>query len=426
MGKLISPVDLSKHRLTSGFGNRKNPFNGSNDYHGGVDLAPNNGMPSDIFAVADGVVTFAGLGGEFTYAGKKYRNPEIYIDHGNGIVSQYIHMSNIAVRAGERVKAGQFIGRTGKEGAATGIHLHFGLRINGVYVDGWPYIQGKEINLPVVNTNNQNQINMPTTTNNNLKPWQYQVKRGPWISNVVQELIESNLGVFPALGDNANSYALFTQLNLELYHNSKNEYATPTGGFKPGMIVNWRQPDSDISPTVVTAVATDEIKNLQAQVEQKEKELQAEKEANKNLLYENEKLKTPSPVQTVDAPVDSEHSHDDGQVIPENSGVTQVDIDFSNTIKLSELKPFKVRFIEWWNKQGELFRYGVPVVVSWITPVLSSLVVFLVTKDLTLTVGTGTVTLFPKDQIQSYIIAGLRKLQDEANEYYRSEIGNLK
>lgn len=418
MGKLVSPVDLSQHRISSPFGNRKNPFNGTNDFHGGVDFAPNNGQPSNIYAVADGTVVFAGLGGEFTYAGKKYRNPEILIDHGNGIFTSSLHMSVIAVRAGEKVRAGQYIGKTGKEGAATGIHLHFGLRINGVWVDGLPYIKGQEINLPAV-LNNQNNNNMQNDVQ--LKPWQYKVARGGWISNVVQELIQNGLGAFPNLGDNANSYALFTQLNRELYQNSKGEYATPTGGFRAGMVVNYRQPDPEVTPAVVVASTTDEMKSIQAALDAKEKELEAEKERNKNLLYENEQLKTSKPV---DSQVDSEHSHVDSET-PKNSGITAVDIDFSKSIQLNELKPFKIKFIEWWDKQGELFKYGVPVIISWLVPVLTSLVTFYITKDLTLTTGSGLVTLLPKDQLQSYIIAFLRKLQEECNEYYRSRVEGI-
>lgn len=150
--KLIWPVKKEDNVLTSGYGKRTFWMNGKlvTDFHTGIDLAPKNGQPSDEFAVADGLVIFAGLGGSFVYAGKTYRNPEILIDHGNGVISQYIHGSVIAVRVGERVKQGQYIGKSGKEGAATGVHVHFGLKIGNNWVDGLPYINGLiDVNLPV-------------------------------------------------------------------------------------------------------------------------------------------------------------------------------------------------------------------------------------------------------------------------------------
>ncbi len=137
--------------LTSFFGKRTFPFNGKTvtDFHDGIDFGT-GGKPADIYAVADGVVAFAGLANPFTYAGRVYRNPEIIINHGNGIYSLYRHNSVNAVKVGEKVRRGQYIGKTGKEGAATGVHLHFGLKIGGEWVDGLPYVRGvKSINLPV-------------------------------------------------------------------------------------------------------------------------------------------------------------------------------------------------------------------------------------------------------------------------------------
>lgn len=174
--KLIWPVDKNTNRVTSGYGKRTFWFNGKlvTDFHGGIDIAPNNGMPADEFSVADGLVIMAGLGGEFTYAGQKFRNPEILIDHGNGVISQYIHNSVIAVRVGERVKQGQYIGKTGKEGAATGIHVHFGLKIGKNWVDGLPYINGaSEVNLPI-----------PVTDQNEFI---YVVQRGDTLSQIAQK-----------------------------------------------------------------------------------------------------------------------------------------------------------------------------------------------------------------------------------------------
>jgi murein DD-endopeptidase MepM/ murein hydrolase activator NlpD len=137
--------------VTSPFGKRTFIFNGKTvaDFHDGIDLG-SNGSPADLYAVADGTVVFSGLANPFTYNGQVFRNPEIIINHGNGIYSLYRHNSVNAVRTGEKVKRGQYIGKSGKGGAATGVHLHFGLKISGSWVNPLPYIQGvKPVGLPV-------------------------------------------------------------------------------------------------------------------------------------------------------------------------------------------------------------------------------------------------------------------------------------
>ena len=62
------------------------------------------------------------------------------ISHGAGVYSVYMHMSSIAVSSGEEVSAGQTIGTVGSTGYSTGPHLHFGIRINGSYVNPMTYV----------------------------------------------------------------------------------------------------------------------------------------------------------------------------------------------------------------------------------------------------------------------------------------------
>lgn len=103
--------------MTSGFGYRTHPISGTGRLHAGIDLAAATGTP--IRAAATGVVIAAGaMGG--------YGNT-VDIDHG-GVVTRYAHQSQVLVRSGQRVLAGQVIGLVGSTGASTGPHLHFEVR----------------------------------------------------------------------------------------------------------------------------------------------------------------------------------------------------------------------------------------------------------------------------------------------------------
>lgn len=116
---------------TSGFGVRYDPFNGGAAMHAGVDMAGTMGEP--IQSAAPGVVTRAGwIGG--------YGNC-IEVDHGRGMATRYGHLSRILVRVGDRVTAGDEIGRMGSTGRSTGTHLHFEVRVDGRAVDPMPYLR---------------------------------------------------------------------------------------------------------------------------------------------------------------------------------------------------------------------------------------------------------------------------------------------
>jgi murein DD-endopeptidase MepM/ murein hydrolase activator NlpD len=95
--------------------------------HLGVDYAAPTGTP--VVAVANGVVVSAGWAGG---GGRQVR-----IRHASGFESYYLHLSSFAkgIRAGAHVDQGQLIGRVGATGTATGPHLDYRLRRNGVFVD---------------------------------------------------------------------------------------------------------------------------------------------------------------------------------------------------------------------------------------------------------------------------------------------------
>lgn len=112
-------------RITSNFGERENPFNGESEIHKGIDIAANEG--TEIAAAADGVVITADEG--------RLAGLYIEIDHGNGLVSRYLHCSELIASEGDKVKAGDIIAKVGTTGNSTGPHLHFELKQNGVAFD---------------------------------------------------------------------------------------------------------------------------------------------------------------------------------------------------------------------------------------------------------------------------------------------------
>lgn len=124
----VVPVDYVY--ISSPFGTRVHPITGVVTTHYGVDLAAYLGNP--IYATRSGVVTQATYGASGGYY--------VYIDHGDGFTSIYLHMTHYIVSAGDYVEAGQVIGYCGSTGASTGPHLHFGLIYNGAYVDPTKYV----------------------------------------------------------------------------------------------------------------------------------------------------------------------------------------------------------------------------------------------------------------------------------------------
>lgn len=124
----IKPI--SGGRLTSTFGRRKAPTKGASTNHGAVDWALPTG--STVVASSGGTVTKAGWGSGYGYV--------VYIKHPGGIETRYAHCSKVLVSAGQTVKQGQKIALSGNTGISTGPHLHFEVRVNGVAVDPFSYL----------------------------------------------------------------------------------------------------------------------------------------------------------------------------------------------------------------------------------------------------------------------------------------------
>lgn len=149
------------HRMTLPFGNQT--LRGSAYKHKGIDLTGNpdvSGGYDDILAFAAGTVITAGWHKDCGYW--------VRIDHGNGIITRYMHMKkgSLKVKVGDKVNKGQALGTMGATGNVTGRHLHFDISFSGnvvskyggfydseqcrTYVDPVPYLSGVKL-LPVAN-----------------------------------------------------------------------------------------------------------------------------------------------------------------------------------------------------------------------------------------------------------------------------------
>jgi murein DD-endopeptidase MepM/ murein hydrolase activator NlpD len=112
------------------FGHRTSPFTGVKEFHQGIDIATRTGTP--IVAPANGVIAFAGNKGRLGKA--------MVIDHENGILTRYGHLSKYLVKPGDRVKRGEQIALVGNTGRSTAPHLHYEVKLNGLPVNPNKYI----------------------------------------------------------------------------------------------------------------------------------------------------------------------------------------------------------------------------------------------------------------------------------------------
>ncbi len=131
MAGIPQHLPASLEFISSGFGFRADPFTGGGAFHAGLDFRGPYGAP--IYAAAQGVVSFAGV--------KQGYGNCIEIDHGNGLMTRYAHMSAFGARLGDKVSAGNRIGAIGSTGRSTGPHLHFEVRINDQAVNPRPFLE---------------------------------------------------------------------------------------------------------------------------------------------------------------------------------------------------------------------------------------------------------------------------------------------
>jgi murein DD-endopeptidase MepM/ murein hydrolase activator NlpD len=116
--------------VNSEFGNRLSPWTRVTEFHSGLDI---NAQPrTPVRAPAAGTVTFAGTQQEY--------GNTVMVDHGQDVRSIYGHLSQIAVKQGERVERGQVIAYTGNTGRSSGPHLHYEILVKGHSVNPRAYL----------------------------------------------------------------------------------------------------------------------------------------------------------------------------------------------------------------------------------------------------------------------------------------------
>ena len=111
--------------ITSTFGYRNAPTAGASTNHGAIDIAVPSG--TNVYAAEAGTVTTAG----YSSSGGNW----VWIDHGNGYITKYLHNSVLKVSEGDKVEKGQVIALSGSTGISTGPHVHFQVEYNGEKVD---------------------------------------------------------------------------------------------------------------------------------------------------------------------------------------------------------------------------------------------------------------------------------------------------
>jgi len=127
--RIVMPLN-NKITVTSSYGTRTHPIFGTKKMHNGIDL---KARFENVYSVLDGIVTATGWnskgGGNF-----------IKVKHFDRFETSYLHLSEIYYRAGEQVKAGFIIGKSGNSGNSTGPHLHFSVKEFGQSINPFHFL----------------------------------------------------------------------------------------------------------------------------------------------------------------------------------------------------------------------------------------------------------------------------------------------
>ena len=129
----IFPLEDTSVEVTNPYGWQEHPVTKQKSLHSGVDLAADYG--TNVLAVADGTVLDCSYDAAFGYI--------LTLEHGNGVQTQYAHLSEFLVEFGDVVRQGQIIAKTGDSGWTTGPHLHLGVLINGETADPLEALKSK-------------------------------------------------------------------------------------------------------------------------------------------------------------------------------------------------------------------------------------------------------------------------------------------
>jgi murein DD-endopeptidase MepM/ murein hydrolase activator NlpD len=124
---------VGRFTYTSAYGNRKDPFTGLTEFHPGLDISADQGVP--VHATADGTVEMAAFDGNYGKA--------VVLSHGFSISTRYGHLSRFAVRQGQTVKRGDVIGYVGATGRVTGSHLHYEILFSGNRINPLTLLTGR-------------------------------------------------------------------------------------------------------------------------------------------------------------------------------------------------------------------------------------------------------------------------------------------
>jgi len=132
---VVKPVD--DYEISSGFGWREDPFDGTSRFHKGIDLDVPSRTP--VKSVMSGEVVFSGW--------KKGYGNMVIVKHEDGYTSSYGHNSELKVKEGDQVEVGEVIALSGSTGRSTGPHLHFEIRKENIALNPAKFLKQNKINV---------------------------------------------------------------------------------------------------------------------------------------------------------------------------------------------------------------------------------------------------------------------------------------